>query len=132
MPELRPESFDQFLTRRNELLAQLSSVNHSSDPGSAGFPLGYRLEQNYPNPFNPVTVIRYTLAESGEATLQVYNSAGQLVRTLSSGSQESGEHSATWDGKNDRGQEVATGVYFYRLQAHEGKFDQTRKMILMK
>ncbi|OQY25757.1 MAG: hypothetical protein B6244_14775 [Candidatus Cloacimonetes bacterium 4572_55] len=100
-----------------------------------------------------MTVIRYTLAESGEATLQVYNSAGQLVRTLASGSQESGEHSATWDGKNDRGQEgsqesgehsatwdgkndrgqeVATGVYFYRLQAHEGRFDQTRKMILMK
>ncbi|OQY27989.1 MAG: hypothetical protein B6244_08575 [Candidatus Cloacimonetes bacterium 4572_55] len=90
------------------------------------------LRQNYPNPFNPVTVIRYTLAESGEATLQVYSSAGRLVRTLSSGLQESGEHSATWDGQNDRGQKVATGVYFYRLQAHEGKFDQTRKMILMK
>ncbi|OQY25939.1 MAG: hypothetical protein B6244_14560, partial [Candidatus Cloacimonetes bacterium 4572_55] len=65
----------------------------------------YGLFQNYPNPFNPTTTIRYALPIQGDASLRIYNSAGQLVRTLSSGSQESGEHSATWDGKNDRGQE---------------------------
>ncbi|OQY25755.1 MAG: hypothetical protein B6244_14765, partial [Candidatus Cloacimonetes bacterium 4572_55] len=91
MPELRPVSFQAYQERKEELLSMIRvgysiGLQSPSDDRNAALDLSeYRLEQNYPNPFNPVTVIRYTLAESGEATLQVYNSAGQLVRTLSSG-----------------------------------------------
>ena len=89
-----------------------------------------RLEQNSPNPFNPTTAIRFTLASKETVTLSVYDLNGRLVRTLVNGTRDLGQHSITWDGRDNAGTSVASGVYFYRLDA--GKFSDTRKMVLLK
>jgi flagellar hook capping protein FlgD len=88
------------------------------------------LEQNSPNPFNPQTAIRFTLAATQDVTLAVYDVSGRLVRMLASGRQDVGSHSITWDGRDNSGHTVSSGVYFYRLDA--GKFSQTRKMVMLK
>ncbi|OQY27790.1 MAG: hypothetical protein B6244_09360 [Candidatus Cloacimonetes bacterium 4572_55] len=95
-------------------------------------PPGFSLEQNYPNPFNPNTTILYALPKESHVSLRVYNSVGQLVRVLVHTPQEAGRYEIMWDGRNNDGKEVTSGVYFYSLQAREGKFDQTRKMVLLK
>ena len=90
------------------------------------------LEDNYPNPFNPTTTIKYSIAERGMVTLKIYNAAGQLVRTLINEEQspQAAVFSKVWNGLNDHGQSVASGVYFYQLTAKN--FDQTKKMVLLK
>ena len=79
-----------------------------------------QLSQSRPNPFHPAdgpTTLRYSLAQAGPAKVQVFDIAGRLVRTLAEGGQTAGEHSLHWDGKDDAGHNVSSGVYFYRLQA---------------
>jgi len=93
-------------------------------------PFVYRLEQNYPNPFNPETTIRYQLAKTGQVDLVIYNMLGQKVRTLINGAKTFGNHVQIWDGKNDRGQIVPTGIYFYRLQS--GAFTEVKKMVVVR
>jgi hypothetical protein len=89
------------------------------------------LEQNYPNPFNPVTTIEFTVKQSAPVTLRVYNVAGQLVRTLVDEVRDPGvAHRVTWNGRNDAGSFVSSGVYFYKLVAED--FVQTKKMVLLK
>jgi hypothetical protein len=90
----------------------------------------YSLSQNYPNPFNPTTTIDYSLRDRSQVTLKIYNVAGQLIRTLVNDAKTAGAHTISWDGRNNAGQTVSSGVYFYRLQAKE--FVQTRKMVLLK
>jgi flagellar hook assembly protein FlgD len=91
------------------------------------------LEQNYPNPFNPSTTIAFSLADGPRrpVRLAVFDVTGALVRTLYDGHLGPGRHSFAWDGRNDRGQRVGSGVYFYRL-AGDGGFTETRKMVLLK
>jgi FlgD Ig-like domain len=99
-------------------------------PTAAG-PLAVNsLSQNYPNPFNPQTTIAFSLKERRAVTLTIYNVAGQRVRTLASESFAAGAHTRVWDGRNDAGQPVSSGVYFYKLVAKD--FVQTRKMVLLK
>lgn len=86
---------------------------------------GYELAQNYPNPFNPMTTIRYQIPEGGFVSLKVYDVLGKEVATLVNGAKEAGSH---WVSFNASG--LASGVYFYRLQA--GGFAETRKMMLVK
>jgi hypothetical protein len=94
-------------------------------------PNAFALHQNVPNPFNPATTIYYDVARGGGAVkLQVFDARGRLVKTLIDGAQSEGAKSATWSGLNDGGQQVATGVYFYRLTAQG--FSQTRRMVLLK
>ncbi|MBI4149422.1 T9SS type A sorting domain-containing protein [Candidatus Woesearchaeota archaeon] len=93
-------------------------------------PRQHRLNQNYPNPFNPMTSISYELPKAADVRLQIYNTAGQLVRTLINTRQEEGRYTATWNGTNDHGERVASGIYIYRLDA--GKFTTARKMALVK
>jgi hypothetical protein len=93
------------------------------------------LYANYPNPFNPDTWIPYYLSQDSDVTIRIYNSAGQLVRTLNLGRQATGiyidkDKAAYWDGKDDLGQQVASGVYYYTIQA--GDFSATRKMVIVK
>ncbi|MGH1365583.1 MAG: choice-of-anchor B family protein [Calditrichia bacterium] len=90
----------------------------------------FKLIGNYPNPFNPSTTIRYSLAQQGNVTLTVFNTLGQQVRTLVSTSQNVGSHETVWNGLDDAGQQVGSGVYFYRLEADN--FVQSRKMMLLK
>ena len=93
-------------------------------------PLSFALGQNYPNPFNPTTTIDYTIPEASNVTLEVYDVMGAKVRTLVSGAQSAGTHTATWDAHNDAGVKLASGAYFYRLQA--GDKVKTMKMMLLK
>jgi hypothetical protein len=90
------------------------------------------LGQNYPNPFNPVTSIDYYVPEGvrHEVSLIVYDVRGARVRTLVREALVSGKYTANWDGRNDTGQQVSSGVYFYRLV--RGAFHSTRKMLLIK
>jgi flagellar hook assembly protein FlgD len=88
------------------------------------------LAQNYPNPFNPSTTIRFSLPQAGEAELSIFNLLGQHVATLVYGPQEAGPQVLQWNGTDDNGRELASGVYFYRLQA--GPFHQTRRLVLVR
>jgi len=91
------------------------------------------LKLNYPNPFNPVTSIQYTVNSRQRpvpTTLKVYNILGQKVRTLVDEPKGRGNHEVIWDGKDDLGKEVASGIYFYQLKV--GEFTETKKMLLLK
>jgi hypothetical protein len=95
--------------------------------------LRYQLGQNYPNPFNPETWIPYQLAESGNVTISIYNLKGELIRTIKLGRKEAGsylskEKSAHWDGRNETGERVANGIYFYAMRANG--FKATKKMVV--
>ncbi len=101
--------------------------------GSEKLPTSFALTQNHPNPFNPTTTIEYAIpgsAGSVHVTVSIYDVAGRLVRTLVNGTAAPGIHSANWDGRDDRGSSVGSGVYFYRIEA--GGFRANRKMVLLK
>jgi hypothetical protein len=89
----------------------------------------YALSQNYPNPFNPTTSFTLSLPEASDYAIRVFNVAGQLVRSFD-GRLEAGVHTITWEGNNDQGSKVASGVYFYRAEANG--FTETRKMLMLK
>jgi hypothetical protein len=88
------------------------------------------LHQNYPNPFNPTTLIRYDIAAPGDVTISVYDARGALVKDLYRGPRSPGRYVVSWTGDNQAGQQVASGIYFYRLQTPA--LTQTRKMVLLK
>jgi hypothetical protein len=94
-------------------------------------PRAYALYQNIPNPFNPTTVIRYDVPEDGvSVALRIYDVSGRLVRVLVDARESAGSRYVTWDGKDSRGRNVASGVYFCSFEA--GGFRQTRKMVLLR
>jgi flagellar hook assembly protein FlgD len=93
------------------------------------------LLQNYPNPFNPETWVPYRLSKAGDVTINIYNVTGQLVRSLELGHQEAGsytirERAAYWNGRNDVGERVSSGVYFYHIQS--ASFHATKRMVILK
>lgn len=88
------------------------------------------LEQNYPNPFNPETQIKYTLNKTADVKINVYNMLGQKVRTLVNKQMTSGSHTVKFNGLNDQGQKLSSGMYVYQIQF--GDLKETRKMMLMK
>ncbi len=114
----------------------LDDVTIHSDGGSVANEditapvLRTELGGNYPNPFNPSTTIRYSVAESGPVNIDIYNVKGQLVKQLVKDEKQAGQHSVVFDGTDSSGRPVASGIYFYKMQA--GKFNATRRMILMK
>jgi len=85
---------------------------------------------NYPNPFNPETTIKYDLKNAGDVTVAIYDINGKQIRTLVDGYQTNGSYEVVWDGKNDKGKQVATGTYFYQITA--GSETLTKKMIMIK
>jgi hypothetical protein len=93
-------------------------------------PKNYTLSQNYPNPFNPETNISFSLPEAAYVKLAIYNVLGQKVKTLVDEKQQAGYHSVKWDGTDDFGNLVGSGVYFYKLNA--GKYSDSKKMTLLK
>lgn len=93
-------------------------------------PSDYALKQNYPNPFNPETTIEYSLPASGRVTLNIHTILGQKVRTLVNDHQATGVYKVRWDGKDDLGRNLASGVYVYRIQT--GNFVQSRKLVLLR
>ena len=89
----------------------------------------YMLEQNHPNPFNPETNIVYKLPKIEYVNLTIYNAMGQEIRNLVNSEQQAGVYTIRWSGRNDRGDRVSSGVYFYTIKA--GEFVATRKALLM-
>ncbi|MGH7602042.1 MAG: FlgD immunoglobulin-like domain containing protein, partial [bacterium] len=97
--------------------------------------LSFALEQNYPNPFNPSTTIKYDLAQPVEVKLVIYDMLGRRVRTLVDQPQQAGRYAITWDGRNEQGQNVASGTFIYQLSAGDRSgqaFVQTRRMALVR
>ena len=88
------------------------------------------LADNYPNPFNPATTIEFSIANDSHVNLSIYNVKGQLVRTLVDEFKINNHYKIVWDGKNDHGIPVASGVYFYRLETDS--FSESKKLILMR
>jgi hypothetical protein len=86
------------------------------------------LSSNYPNPFNPETMIRYTLSQNGRARIAIYNNLGQRIRVLSDQEQQAGVYEVRWDGRDDQGRLVGSGVYFYQITING--FAETKKMVL--
>ena len=133
-----------------EMVEHTLSILHAADDGSFTFQRGIAnleallalfvpdntaLLHNYPNPFNPETWIPYQLAEAADVTLHIYAANGTLTRTLHLGHQPAGiyqyrSRAAYWDGKNEVGEPVASGIYFYTITA--GNFAATRKMLIIK
>jgi hypothetical protein len=100
------------------------------DDESWEIPTATTLFDNYPNPFNPSTTFRYALGEPAQVSLKIYNTLGQLVKTVVDEFQAEGYYTPTWDGRNETGATVSSGIYLYRITA--GKFTETRKLIMMK
>jgi len=100
------------------------------DDESESLPKTFWLSDNFPNPFNPATTIEYGLPRRSHVKMGVYDIMGRRVRTLVDREEAAGWHMITWDGMNDDGESVATGIYFYRLIA--GTNTETKKMLLLK
>ena len=90
----------------------------------------FSLSQNYPNPFNPITKMDYTLPKRSRVAISIYNVLGQEIKTIINKEQEYGYHSITWDGIDNRGNQMSSGVYFARMNSEQ--FSQTKKMLLVK
>lgn len=111
----------------NVVISAMTTGISSREPVT---PAAFELRANYPNPFNPATTIEFVLAAPTTVQLSVYNVNGQLVRRLSRGVLDAGLHRVSWDGTDNRGHEVASGVYFYRLRTDIQTM--TRKMLLLR
>ena len=121
--------------RRGETLYRSATRRVNSRRGTLG--IGddpqistFELYQNYPNPFNPATMIRFSLAHRVKVKLEIFNLLGQRVKTLVDAALAPGQHRLIWDGRNDAGLRVSSGVYFYRLKA--GDYVKSRKMVLIR
>ncbi|MCD6249410.1 MAG: T9SS type A sorting domain-containing protein [candidate division Zixibacteria bacterium] len=118
------------ITVLRQVLAYDSIPTGVDDDGTTVLPDEFSVAQNYPNPFNPATTISYSLSERAEVEIAIFNVLGQRVATLTEGLQSAGEHMVVWNGIDESGRVVATGVYFYRISAGENV--STKKMLLLK
>jgi hypothetical protein len=90
----------------------------------------YKLMQNFPNPFNPSTTIRYTITSPENISIKIYDVGGQLIKEINEDHTQAGEYNIIWDGKNNFGERVSSGTYFYQLSV--GGYVEAKKMILLK
>lgn len=111
----------------DEVALVVTAVN---DRPTASLPTAFALLQNYPNPFNPSTQIAYDLASPRHVSLRIFNTMGQVVKTLVDGEQSAGRYTITWDGTSEAGTRVTSGVYLYVIKA--GNFVQSRRMTVLK
>ncbi len=119
------------------ILKRNSSLVSIDDDVSVNLPATITLHQNYPNPFNPETTIEFEFSETSDVRLTVYNLLGQQVRVLVDQRQAPGFHRVQWDGRDNAGETVSSGIYFYRLEAQPvlgsgAVLEETRRMILLK
>jgi len=112
-------------TTHNIVMAQSDSENDT-----ILFPVETYLKGNYPNPFNPTTTILYDIAREGKVKIEIFNVKGQRVKSLVDGVREAGSHIVVWDGHDDIGQVMSSGIYFYRMTTDE--YRNVRKMLLLK
>jgi len=134
--DLRMLSYEFVILEENGVQCQLALDDIYWDGGTTAVddpaivPAAFELKKNYPNPFNPSTTIAFSLREASDASLEIYNLQGQRIRSLHSGWTAGGDHSVLWDGKDDSGMPVASGVYLYRLSTPRGT--DINKCILLK
>jgi hypothetical protein len=107
----------------------LSDFNPVANDDNVLTPMQIELIGNYPNPFNPETTIRFKMEKAAPAEVIIYNDKGQIVKTFSTIATQ-GINSVVWDGKDNNGHPVASGVYLFRLKS--GSYSSTKKMVLMK
>ena len=107
-----------------------AGVTAVAEVESAGTPDSYSLGAAYPNPFNPETTVEFTIPADGYIQIEIYNTAGQLVNSLVDDELSAGAYKSTWDAVDASGQQVSSGVYFYRMQS--GEFSATRSVTLLK
>jgi hypothetical protein len=105
-------------------------VSTDVDDDKAPLPTAFALGQNYPNPFNPTTTIEYEVPTAGAVKLEIFNLLGEVVATLTDEYREAGFYSVQWQGKDDAGRTLGSGVYVYRLKS--GSFVTVKKMVLLK
>jgi hypothetical protein len=132
-PAPQSSQFHGFVAWRPYLTSDPGQGRGLSEPEGGeeqSLPLVLELLPNTPNPFNPETAFRFALPEAGRARLDVYDLAGRHVRTLVAGLVAAGWRTATWDGRSDAGERVASGVYFCRLEA--GTRELSRKVVVLK
>jgi hypothetical protein len=108
----------------------LVPVNNTAVPSTPARPENFNLYPNFPNPFNPSTTIRFSLPQTTAAQLSIINIAGDKVRSLFHGTLNEGTFSFNWDGKDQQGDLLPSGIYLYRLEA--GQYSETRRMIFLK
>jgi hypothetical protein len=113
-----------------QIVARMKESEEEFGGEKTVIPQEFSLSQNYPNPFNPETEISYGLPRDCYVRLVIYNIAGQKVNTLVDEHQSAGYKTVSWNGEDDRGKKVASGIYFYKLEA--GDFRESRKMVLIK
>ncbi|MCJ7812741.1 T9SS type A sorting domain-containing protein, partial [bacterium] len=126
--EIQNQHVDQHVFK---IVVGTKSFIESQSNGIPLEPIQFYLHQNYPNPFNPKTTIRYSLPKNSQIEMVIFNAIGQQVRDLFIGIKHSGHHEIEWDGKDDMGQLVSSGVYICRLKASE-ELIATRKMIILR
>ena len=119
--------YDDFLIR--EVTAVITAIDDPTDQITLG-PTDYKLYNNYPNPFNPQTIIEYMVPKTGRVVLAIYNVLGQKVRTLVDVDQIKGTYNVMWDGKDNFGNKLSTGIYFYQLRGENALI--TKKMTFIK
>jgi hypothetical protein len=106
------------------------SLTAGSDAGDIVSPFVTKLHKNYPNPFNPETTIGFSLKEASSVQITIYNMKGQIVKKLIDRDCIAGNHSIVWNGTDEQGKNVASGIYLYRMT--NGNYSSSQKMMLMK
>jgi hypothetical protein len=130
--QLKPQDVFDLNTKRSKIMQQINELLHFEDLSpSQNIPSIIRLSHNYPNPFNPTTNIAFSLPEEADIKLNVYNIKGQKVKSLANEIYPRGYHNVVWNGKDDNGKDVGSGVYFYRLQVND-KTESVKKCLLLK
>jgi len=126
--DLKLSSVDLFDQNGNTIDTRIDLTH----PDPVVIPSRYGLNQNFPNPFNPSTTITFDLPESGDVHLAVYNITGQIISSIIQENREAGTHSVTWRGRDNMGQQVSSGVYFYKIVFNHGQWSAVKKMLFVK
>jgi hypothetical protein len=127
----------RIITDLGGVLKRSANLTPINNPSNDNMFHEFELFRNYPNPFNPATTIKYRLLTMSNVELSIFNALGQKIQTLVSQTQAAGSYSVQWDGQNDAGQPVASGMYLYRITytSMEGAFravSLTQKMLLVR
>ena len=129
--EASPVSIDNIWEDNGVIYADLLSTTPLlSSSSENNLPQNLELSQNYPNPFNPTTIIEFSIDYTAQTKLEIFNIQGQIIRTLLDEQLEPCTKTIIWDGKDNKGQETASGVYFYRVSA--GSNQHAKKMIMVR
>lgn len=119
-----------FGLNEGETSNEASVLTGVEDNKSNVIPTEFALEQNYPNPFNPATYINYQLPTNAHVTISIFNTTGQEIKTLVSKEMNAGYHTTVWDGTNNAGEKVSSGLYLYKIKT--GSFTDIKKMMLLR